>query len=87
MAMELMMTGERGGAQEALRLGLLNRLYPVDEFAAGIREFASRLSAGPPEALAAIKQGVHLGAECPLDEALAFEASTQRRIFLSDVAR
>lgn len=86
-AMELMMTGERVGAQEALRLGLLNRLYPADEFAAGIREFASRLAAGPPEALAAIKQGVHLGAECPLGEALAFEASAQRRIFLSGDAR
>jgi len=86
-AMELMMTGERVGAEEALRLGLLNRLYPADEFAAGVREFAAGLAAGPPETLAGIKRGVYLGAECPLGEALEYEAATQRRVFLSDDAR
>ncbi|PPR21618.1 MAG: Short-chain-enoyl-CoA hydratase, partial [Alphaproteobacteria bacterium MarineAlpha10_Bin3] len=60
-AMELMMTGERVRANEALRLGLLNRLFAADEFAAGVQEFAASLAAGPPEALAAIKQGVYLG--------------------------
>ncbi len=86
-AMELMMTGERVGAREALRLGLLNRLYPADEFTAGVEAFARALAAGPMEALAAIKQGVYLGAAGSLNDALAYEALTQRRVFLSDDAR
>lgn len=80
-AMELMMTGERVRANEALRLGLLNRLFAADEFAAGVQEFAASLAAGPPEALAAIKQGVYLG------EALEFEAAAQPAMFLSADAR
>ncbi len=86
-AMELMMTGERVRAEEALRLGILNRLYPADEFAAGVQDFARDLAAGPSQTLAAIKRGVYLGAECPLDEALEYEAATQRRVFLSSDAR
>lgn len=76
-----MMTGERVRANEALRLGLLNRLFAADEFAAGVQEFAASLAAGPPEALAAIKQGVYLG------EALEFEAAAQPAMFLSADAR
>jgi 2-(1,2-epoxy-1,2-dihydrophenyl)acetyl-CoA isomerase len=86
-AMELMMTGARVRADEALRLGLLNRLFAADEFAAGVQEFASALAAGPPEALAAIKQGVYLGEKGSLDETLEFEAAAQPAVFLSGDAR
>ncbi len=86
-AMELMMTGDRIQAAEALRLGLLNRLIPVDDFEAEVRDFTTRLAAGPSGALAEIKRGVYLGAEASLAEALAFEQETQPRLFLSDDAR
>ncbi|MCP5069757.1 MAG: hypothetical protein GY946_24580, partial [bacterium] len=45
------------------------------------------LAAGPPEALAAIKQGVYLGAIDSLPNALAYELMAQRRAFLSSDAR
>jgi 2-(1,2-epoxy-1,2-dihydrophenyl)acetyl-CoA isomerase len=86
-AMELMMTGERIRADEALRLGLLNRLFSADEFAAGVEEFAAGLAAGPAEALAAIKRGVYLGVQSSLDEALEYEAAVQPALFLSGDAR
>ena len=46
-AMELMMLGDRIDADTALRLGLLNHVYPHDEFADAVGEFAHRLASGP----------------------------------------
>ncbi len=86
-AMELMMLGDRIDAAEAQRLGLLNRVYPHEEFADAVAKFARRLASGPPETLARIKQGVYLGARASLADSLAYEYRTQRQIFLSDNAR
>jgi enoyl-CoA hydratase/carnithine racemase len=85
--MELMMLGDRIEATEALRLGLLNHVYPDDEFADAVTGFAKRLAAGPPETLARIKEGVYLGARESMADGLAYEYKTQRQIFLSNDAR
>ena len=42
---------------------------------------------GPREAIAAIKQGVYLGATGTLDDTLAFEQRTQADLFLGADAR
>ena len=86
-ALELMMTGDRIDAQEALALGLVNQVYPREEFRDRAREFAQRLSEGPEGAIARIKEGVYLGAEQTLVEALSFEYRAQRALFLGDDAR
>lgn len=86
-AAELLLTGERIGADEAARLGLVNRVHDDDVLVARVRERAVALARGPAAALAAIKQGVALGAAATLAETLAFEADAQRRLFLSDDAR
>ena len=86
-AMELMMTGDRVMAEEAFRLGLLNQLLPQEGFQDHVRVFAERLAAGPPQALAAIKRGIHGAAGSALAEALNFEHRTQARLILSDDAR
>lgn len=86
-AMELMMLGDRIEAADALRLGLLNHVFPHDEFADGVAKFTRRLASGPPETLARIKEGVYLGARESLADGLAYEYRTQRQIFLSDNAR
>ena len=86
-AMELMMLGDRIDAAEAQRLGLLNHVYPHDEFSDAVGKFAYRLASGPPETLARIKEGVYLGARESLADGLAYEYRTQRKIFLSNNAR
>ncbi len=86
-AMELMMTGEKIDAAEAHRLGLLNHVYGSDVFREQAGAFARRLATGPAQALAGIKQGVYLGAEASLPDALAYEFVTQRALFLSADAR
>ena len=53
IAMELLMTGRRMGAEEAARWGLVNAVVPSAMERA--REFATLLASGPPLALAAVK--------------------------------
>ncbi len=86
-ALEMMMTGQRIDAGEAQRLGLVERLLPAEGFGAAAFAFACELAAGPPEALARIKEGVYLGAVSSLEDALDFEAAAQLELFLGADAR
>ena len=86
-ALELMMTGDRVRAAEALRLGLLNQVYPLESFWEDTLNFARTLATGPAETLARIKEGVYLGASASLEQALAYEYRAQKAAFLSDDAR
>jgi len=86
-AMELMMTGDRIDAAEAFRLGLVNKVFPAQEFSAEVEKFTTRLAAGPRAALAAIKKGVYLGATGSAADVQSFEFETQVELFLSDDAR
>ena len=82
-----MMTGDRIRAEEALRLGLLNQVYPLESFWEDTLSFARTLATGPAETLARIKEGVYLGATVSLEQALAYEYRAQKAAFLSDDAR
>ena len=54
-ARRYMLTGERFGAAEALRLGLIHRVVPADGLDAAVEEAASALALGGPAALAETK--------------------------------
>ena len=71
LASEMMMTGRRLDAEEAHRVGLVNAVYPVDEFDAKVQEFVNTLVSGPPLALAAMKKLISLE---DLEEAANAEA-------------
>jgi enoyl-CoA hydratase len=70
----LIFTGERIGAEEAFRLGLVDRVVP----AAGLIEeafaLAGSLAAKAPRAIALAKRAINDGFELALDEAIALEA-------------
>ena len=86
-AMELMMLGERIDAPTALRLGLVNAVFPDDSFRDDVSAKARALAAGPSAALATIKRGIVASTTGTLDDTLAFERSQQAKLFLTDDAR
>lgn len=73
-ALELCVSGESIGPQEAFRIGLLNRLYPADAVEQETLAFARGLAAGAPLAIAALKKGIRAGMEQPLAAGLELEA-------------
>ena len=76
-AFELMVTGDIISAEEALALGLINRLVPFAKLDATVNQMAQRLAASPALALAMIKQGLQYGQQNDLAAALDNEAVNQ----------
>jgi 2-(1,2-epoxy-1,2-dihydrophenyl)acetyl-CoA isomerase len=83
-AFELMATGDIIGADEALRIGLINRVVTLEELDPAVDELAGRLAAAPPIALAKIKQGLNNGETADLAGSLEFEALNQDACFHSE---
>ena len=75
-ALELMMLGESVSADDALRLGILNRIVENSD---GAAQFAERLAAGPPGVLREIKRAVYAAQNSSLDDALEGEVRGQMR--------
>jgi 2-(1,2-epoxy-1,2-dihydrophenyl)acetyl-CoA isomerase len=72
-ALEMFYTGEPLTADEALRLGAVNRVVEAGALEDTVRELAERLAAGPSLALGAIKRSVNHAAGSTLEEAMDFE--------------
>jgi len=77
-ALELLYTGDLIGAEEALQIGLVNRVVAADALAGATRELAVRLAEGPPLAYGFAKQAVYASASLPFESLLDLEARNQR---------
>lgn len=73
-ALEIFLLGERFGAADALRLGLVNRVVPLAELDAAVAAVAGSLAEGPPAALAGVKRLVRQSSAASLAEQLQAEA-------------
>lgn len=76
-AMQLSMLGEPVSAEEALRIGLVNRVVPDDQLAAETESLAYRLAQSPTIALGWIKKSLYNSFDHDLAGALAEEAEGQ----------
>jgi enoyl-CoA hydratase/carnithine racemase len=70
--LELQMTGRRVGADEALRIGFVNRVVPVADLDVAVDEFASALAAKSPLVLRWGRDAFYRCLEMDADAALDF---------------
>jgi 2-(1,2-epoxy-1,2-dihydrophenyl)acetyl-CoA isomerase len=80
---ELFMLSERVSAEEASRLGLVNRLVPDAELEARTLEFAWQLARGPAIAQRYIKENVHAALDQTFEQYLEVEARNNVRCRLT----
>jgi enoyl-CoA hydratase/carnithine racemase len=88
-AIELMCEGRNFSAEEALALGLVNKVFESEEFMGRVLDYARSFCTPNKAAMAVghIKRAVQSGAEIPLEYGLALERELQARLFASADAR
>ena len=72
-AKELVFTGKMIDAKTAEQLGIVNMVFPAEEFREKVRQFAKELAAKAPVALRVAKALINKGADMSLDSAIALE--------------
>jgi enoyl-CoA hydratase len=86
-AMELALVGEPISAQQALAIGLVNRVVPPQEVLATAEDFARRISLGAPIALLKTKEAMMRSSGRPLEEAFAIESQCTKENAATDDAK
>jgi enoyl-CoA hydratase/carnithine racemase len=83
-ALDLMVTGRSVSPDEALSIGLVDRVVPAEELFAKTAVYADSLARGATVAIGLIKLAVNRGLEMSLDEGLAYEREALFRAFGTD---
>jgi enoyl-CoA hydratase/carnithine racemase len=86
-AKDLVLTGRRVDAAEALRLGLADRVVPRVELPAAARGLAAEIAGNAPTAVRLAKWAIDLGADLAQEAAMEVEDQAWRRAVLSDDRR
>jgi enoyl-CoA hydratase len=69
-ARDILMSARIFDAEEALRMGLINRLVEPNELEANVRDYAIRMAANAPLTMAAAKAAIREGLRDPADRNL-----------------
>ena len=83
-AMELILTGDMLNADDAERLGLVNRVVPGELCLEEAKNIARKIAAKPQLAIKAAKEAVLKAANSALDEGLEFERKSFYLLFASE---
>ena len=73
VAKELLLTGRRIDAAEALRIGLVDHVYPADQLMAEVRKLAEEIAKLSPAIVQGTKRAANLWMTTPLDTGLRME--------------
>jgi enoyl-CoA hydratase/carnithine racemase len=73
-AMEMLLTGDIFDAQDACRMGLVNRVVPAGELTAVVNALAARIASKSMVTVKTGKQAFYRQLDLPLEEAYAFTA-------------
>ena len=79
-AMEMALTGEPVDAEEALRLNMVNRVYPPEELKEKTLEWAHKLAKGPVRSMGVAKRSFYEAYLMNTDQALDMESRRQARL-------
>ncbi|WP_326699938.1 enoyl-CoA hydratase-related protein [Streptomyces sp. NBC_01754] len=83
-AKDLIFTGRQVRAEEALAIGLVDRVVPAAEVYEQAHTWASRLAKGPALALRAAKESVDAGLETDIDTGLTVERTWFAGLFATE---
>jgi len=87
LALEILITGDFISAQEAYRIGLVNKVVPFDELMPTAEALANRINENGPLAVRAAKEAAYRGVRMDLDEGLQLEASLMQSLIMSEDAK
>ena len=73
MAKQLIYTARNIKADEALRIGLVNAVYPAEELMAAAEKMADTIAKNAPIAVRACKKAINEGLDVTMDEAIVIE--------------
>lgn len=83
-AMEIILTGDYIEAGEALQMGLINKVYPVDQYLEGALKIARKITELPPLAVRLAKESVNKAFNSTLSDGLTFERKNYYLTFSTD---
>lgn len=83
-AMEMILTGDPISVEEAYRIGLINRVVPLDNLIDECVTMAKKIAAKSPIVLKLAKRAIQKGANLPIDTGLLIEVLSQSVMFSTD---
>ncbi len=83
-AKEMMLFGEDLPAEEALKIGLINRVVPEEKLMEEAMVLAKRLASGPTRAIGMMKKLINRSFELDIQSVLDFEAAFQAILISSE---
>jgi enoyl-CoA hydratase len=83
-AKELIMGGDQVNAQRAYEIGLVNKVFPLDQLLPEAKKFAAKLAGLPGFALKMAKDAINFGYDLSLDNALRLETECCSQCFSTD---
>ena len=81
MAKQLIYTAKNIKADEALRIGLVNAVYPLEELMPAAEKMAETIAKNAPIAVRACKKAINDGMQVDIDRAVAIEEGLFRSCF------
>jgi enoyl-CoA hydratase len=86
-AMEMILTGKSISAEEAHRVGLVNRVVPVESLMNETRKVAAEIASKPPISIRAAKEAILRAQDTTLEVGLEFERKAFYMLFATEDAR